>query len=183
MLSLAIRQITEVTNFDEAAWKHMKQETAHKLDRIECHDLLLVAVCRITPAKGNLAVLEAKAPSIGDGHSVSVVSQILNHVLRSGKRLLGIDDPLLLFQKPGEAIEGLSLLERRECAAKPKLAFPESPSEQGEELATKQSAEHLYRKKEVRTPARNPACLIKCHAAGRHEAMDMRMMPSSRTIP
>ena len=42
-------------------------------------------------------------------------------------------DPVLLR----EAIEGLSLLERRQWSAKPKLAFPESPSEQGEEAATK----------------------------------------------
>jgi hypothetical protein len=96
--SFSIGQKAEVADFDEAAWEHMKEEAAHELQSIQGHDFLLVAVCRITPAKSNLAILEMKKPAVGDGNTVSVVSQILNHVPWPGKWLLGVDDPVFIFE-------------------------------------------------------------------------------------
>ena len=72
MLSFPIGQKAEMTNLNEAAREHMKQEAAHKLQSIQGHDFLLVAVCRITPAKGNLAIFEMKKPPVGHGVTVQV---------------------------------------------------------------------------------------------------------------
>ena len=81
-----------MTDLDEAAWQHMQQEAAYKLHCIQGHDLFLVAVSRIPPAKSNLTVFEAKQSTVGDGDAVSVVSQVLNDMPRARKGLLGEDD-------------------------------------------------------------------------------------------
>jgi hypothetical protein len=39
-----------------------------------------------------------KEPPISDGHSVSVVSQILNHVLRPRKGLLGVNNAVFILE-------------------------------------------------------------------------------------
>jgi hypothetical protein len=88
----------------------MQQKAAHELDSVERHDLLPVAVGRIAPAEGHLAVFEAEKTPIRDGDSMRIVSQIPNDVLRPGKRLFSVDDPLLLFQKPGKVSKGFPLL-------------------------------------------------------------------------
>jgi hypothetical protein len=87
-----------MADFNEAAREYMKQEATHELQSIQCHDFLLIAVCRITPAKSNLSIFEAKKPSVGDGDAVSVMSQISNHVPWPGKWLFGVDDPVFIFE-------------------------------------------------------------------------------------
>jgi hypothetical protein len=44
-LSFPIGEKTKMAEFDEAAWQHMQQEAAHKLQSTQGHDLFLVAVC------------------------------------------------------------------------------------------------------------------------------------------
>src|SRR3954469_6163480 len=54
------------------------------------------------------------------------------------------------------------------------FAGPERPSQSGDKLASKYSAEHLYRKKETITRA-NPRGLIRGESSGRDDAVNMRM--------
>ena len=91
----------------------MQQEAAHKLQSIQGHGLFLVAVCRITPAKSNLTIFEAKKSTVGDGYTVGVMSQVLNDMLRAGKGLLGVDHPVFIFERPGKSIESCVLVKRR----------------------------------------------------------------------
>jgi len=106
----------------------------------ECHHFLFVAVCRIPPAKRNLTVFEMKKPAVSDGHSVSVVSQIPNHVRRSCKGLLGVDDPVFVLERPGESIEGFAHLKRRQCSAELKLASTKRTAQQSKELSPELSS-------------------------------------------
>src|SRR3954453_3171136 len=99
-------------NLDKAARQYVQQETAYKFEGWEGHRFLLVAVGRIAPAKGDLTVFQTEKTAIGDRHAMRVVSQIANHVLWSGPRLLGVNHPRLLLQTPGEAIKGFPLLQR-----------------------------------------------------------------------
>src|SRR4051794_27240735 len=108
-----------MANLDKTARQHVQQETAHEFEGWECHRFLLVAVGRIAPAKGDLAVFQTEKPTVGDRDAMRVVSQIANHVLWSGKRLLGVNHPRLLLQTPGEAIKGFPLLQRNEGAGEP----------------------------------------------------------------
>ena len=128
MLSFPIRQIAEVANLDKTARQHVQQKTTHELHRLQGHDLLFVAVGRIAPTEGHLAVFEAQNSSVGDGDPMRVVGQILHHVLWPGKRLFGLDHPLLLFQKPGQAIKSFPLLQGCEGAGEPQLTTPIGPA-------------------------------------------------------
>jgi len=124
-----------MADLDEAAWQHMQQEAAHKLHSIQGHGLLLVAVCGITPAKSNLTVFEAKQSTVGDGDAVSVVSQVLNDMPRARKGLLGVDDPVFIFERPGKSIESSVLLKRRQRSAEFELASTKRAPEKSEELS------------------------------------------------
>ena len=129
-----------MSDLDEAAWQHMQQEAAHKLHCIQGHDLFLVVVSRIPPAKSNLTVLEAKQSTVGDGDAVSVMSQVLNDMPRGRKGLLGVDDPVFIFERPGKSIESLALLERRQLSAELQLTSTKCASEKSEELSPNLSA-------------------------------------------
>ena len=162
-------------NLDKAARQHRQQKTAPELDRVECHDLLPVAVGRIAPAKGDLAVFEPEKTALGDRHAMGIVSQIPNDRARPGKRLLGVDDPPFLFQQPGEASKGFPLLPGREGAGEPPPASAIGTAQPGEELALELRREHRTGKKEVPMAARDPAGLVESQAARGHQTMQRRM--------
>ena len=108
-----------MANLDKTAREHVQQEAAYKFEGGECHRFLLVAVGRIAPAKGDLAVFQTEKPTVGDRHAMGIVSQIANHMARSGKRLLGVNHPRLLLQTPGEASKSFPLLPGREGTGEP----------------------------------------------------------------
>ena len=135
VLSFPIGQKTEMADLDEAAWQHMQQEAAHKLQGVQGHGLLLVAVCRITPAKSDLTVFEAKKSTVGDSYAVSVMSQVLNDMPRAGKGLLGVDDPVFIFERPGKSMESFALLKRRQRSAEAQLASTKRALEKSEDLS------------------------------------------------
>ena len=54
----SIGEEAEVADADEALGEQMKQEATEKLIACEGHQLVLIVVGGVTPAKGNLAVVE-----------------------------------------------------------------------------------------------------------------------------
>jgi hypothetical protein len=118
-LSFPICQIAKVTDFDKAARQYLQQKAAHKCEGRKCHYFLLVAVGRIAPAKGDLAVVKTEKPAVGDRDSMGIVSQIPNDMLRSGKRLLGVDHPLFLFERPSKTIESCAFGEIVDTLVRP----------------------------------------------------------------
>jgi hypothetical protein len=62
----------EVADAHEATREHMKQKTSQELIDGQRHQLLLVAMCRVTPAKGDVAVFQPNEPVVGDGYAMSV---------------------------------------------------------------------------------------------------------------
>ena len=64
----------------EALRKDVQQEALQeRIDRQDS-EFLLIVVCRITPAKSDLAILERDQAMVGDGHTVGVAAEILQHV-------------------------------------------------------------------------------------------------------
>ena len=54
----SIGEEAEVADADETLGKQVKQEATEKLIACEGHQLVLIVVGGVTPAKGNLAVVE-----------------------------------------------------------------------------------------------------------------------------
>ena len=92
--AIAAGKQSEVADLDEAGRQDMKQEAANELDRVEGHDAAAVAMTGVPPSEAHLSVVEAEQSSVGDGNSVCVAGQVLQHMLGSAERGLGIDHPL-----------------------------------------------------------------------------------------
>ena len=98
--AVAVGKQSEVADLDEAGRQDMEQEAADELDRIERHDAAAVVMPGVAPAEAHLAVIEAEESSVGDGDPMGVAGQILQHMLGSAERRLGVDHPLSSAQVP-----------------------------------------------------------------------------------
>ena len=101
----------------EPAGQHMQQETADELIGTECHGLGPVAMPAILPAKGDLTVIGADQPMVGNDHAMGITAQVLQDLLGATEGGLGIDDPVGVAQRREVLGKGLRLaqcLERRE---------------------------------------------------------------------
>ena len=103
--AVAVGKQSEVTDLDETGGQHMEQEAADELDRIERHDAAAVAMTGVAPAEAHLSVIEAEESSVGDGNPVRVAGQVLQHMLGSAERRLGVDHPLSPAQAPEQGVK------------------------------------------------------------------------------
>ena len=98
LTSVTVGKQSEVADLDEAGRQDMEQKTSDELDRIELHDAAAVVMPGVSPAEAHLAVLEAEESSVGDGDSMCVAGQILQHMFGPSERRLGVDHPLFPAQ-------------------------------------------------------------------------------------
>ena len=85
---------------------------------------------------------------IGDGYTMGVAAQILEHILGATERWFRVDHPVLSEQWPKPGGEGAGLSEQCEVSMKDELVIPESLSEGSNKLATENATEHVNGKKE-----------------------------------
>ena len=89
----------------EAWGEHMEQEAAQELLHRQGHQALLVAVGGVSPAEGNLVVLQADQTVIGDGDAMGVGAQVVENILGTVERRLAVDHPLAAEQGAQEGRE------------------------------------------------------------------------------
>jgi hypothetical protein len=58
----------------------MQQETPEKLVGLQGHDLLPIPLAPIAKSKVDLTVTDINQTVVGDGHTVGVAPQIVNHL-------------------------------------------------------------------------------------------------------
>jgi hypothetical protein len=111
---------------------------------------------------------------VGDGHPMRIAAEILQNVLGTAKRRLGVDHPFCVPHGGQILGEG-----SRPCSGSSALEEMQRPGVKGlqlrQEQAAKQPREHAHRQEEART-AGNPAFAVGTQAAARHHAMQMRVM-------
>ena len=90
----------------EAVRQAVKQEAADELERVQRHQLRLVVMAIVLPAKADTAIGKVNDTGIGDGDTVRVAAKIGQHLLRSAKRRLGVDNPLCATNIRNDASEG-----------------------------------------------------------------------------
>ena len=64
---------SEVADAHEAAWQQVEKEAAQELFGRQSHDLLLVAVGGVAPAKSDVSVDESNQPTVGEMATRSVL--------------------------------------------------------------------------------------------------------------
>jgi hypothetical protein len=82
------------------AWRQSGlQEAADEFVASDSGHFVSSAVAVILPGKGYLFAVHGQQTSLGDGDPMGVTAEIINEVLGTSKRRLGINDPFLLVQR------------------------------------------------------------------------------------
>src|SRR5258707_5200084 len=111
---------------------------------------------------------------VGDGHTMSVAAQILQHIFGTTKGTFQIDHPVLSVEWPQPGSEDLGLRKKLQVSLEVELAIVESLFESVDELAAKNFTQHFLRKKVVVSLA-NPAGGIGREAAGTNATINGRL--------
>jgi hypothetical protein len=94
-----------MTDAYEAIGKDMEHEPADDFLGIKCHDLMVVPVLSVLVVEHDLTVMYRNDAMVGDGHPVGVPTEVIVHLFRPGKGLLGVDHPFLLLKFPDQLLE------------------------------------------------------------------------------
>jgi len=92
----------------------------------EGHRPVLITVCIILPAEGNLVALEGQEAVVGDGNAMGVAGEIAEHMMGAAEGWLGVDDPVLTEQGAQEGAERLLVGEWLKSSGESELALLES---------------------------------------------------------
>ena len=123
----------------------MEEEAAQELVDGQRQESLLVGMCGIPPAKGDVALFEGHGSAVGDGDAMRVPAEIAQRVLRSAEGRLGIDDPVVAEQGAQPCGEALRFDEGREVAVEREPVLEEGGLQPGDELTAKDPAQYLDR--------------------------------------
>jgi len=130
----------EEANTNKPGWKGVQQKTSQELLDRKGHQLLLASVGIIFPAKSNTAIRKRNQSVVGYGNTMRIARQIIQNMVGSTKRRLGVDNPLVLMQGPQERLECFLIGERLQFAGQAKLALPECAFETGDKFAAEDAA-------------------------------------------
>ena len=73
---MVIGQVAEVADPYKASWQHVLKEPTEEFFGTDLHFALLVTVCAIFPAEGNLLIVVGEQAMITDGDAMGIPSQI-----------------------------------------------------------------------------------------------------------
>ncbi len=104
----------------------MEEESADELLGRESHDLLLIVVSVIAPVELNLPVLDIYDPMIGNRDPVCVATDVIHHLLGSGERRFGVDDPFQVAHRIEMPAEHLWISKGLKGSGESELAGAES---------------------------------------------------------
>src|SRR5437667_12774118 len=91
--AMTVGEIAVVADAMEAVRQNVEQEAADELVGAKGHHLLLVVVAIILPAEADLALRKTDQAAVGDGDAMGIAAEIIEHLLGSAERSLGVDDP------------------------------------------------------------------------------------------
>lgn len=113
-----------MTDTVQAVWQDVLQEPPGKLTGAKRHDpvprLVLLAII-LDPERNTLTVIGGD-PAVRDSDPVCVAGKVGEHLVWSGERSLGIDDPVSPALALQEAREHRRFCQRCQIAVEPKLA-------------------------------------------------------------
>ena len=86
---------------------------------------------------------------VGDGHTVSVAAQIVQHIFGATEGTFQVDHPVLSKQRPQPGGKDLGLREEFQISLEAELAVLEGLLERIDKLAAKDFSQHFLGKKVV----------------------------------
>ena len=103
---------SEVADAHKTARQQVQEESAQELFDRQGHEPFLVAVSRVAPAKGYVALGESNQPAVGNGNAVGVGTEIAQHMFWPAERPFAVDDPAVAEQYPQPGGEGARFRKR-----------------------------------------------------------------------
>ena len=76
----------------------MQKETPDKFDGGNSHELNLIGIAVIAPAKGNKAILHTNNAVIGNGDPMGITAKVVNDLGRATKRGFAIRNPICIVK-------------------------------------------------------------------------------------
>ena len=126
----------------------MQQKAAQELINGYGHQFLPVAMRIIFPPKSHFAIGKRNQSMIGDGNTMCIARQILQHMIHAAKGLLGINYPLMPVKNSQERLKSFLVGKETHLADKTKLAIIVCALKPGNKFAAEHPAEHSAGKKE-----------------------------------
>jgi hypothetical protein len=155
LFAVSIAQEPVIANAVESTRENVEKESADELLGRESHALLLIVVAVIAPVELNLPILDICDPMIGNRDPVRVTADVIHHLLGSGERRLGVDDPFHVAHRIEMPMENLRVSKCLEGREEAELASVESLLQIPQEQSAEEAGQHPYWQKETGA-ARNP---------------------------
>ena len=160
LTAISVGQKSILPNPHQPLGYDVQREPAHEFHRVQRHLLASAAVGIVLPGEGDTIVLELHQTVIAQGDPVRVPSQVLQHLFGPAKRLLGIDHPFLLVQRPYRGPPRRRARQGQGAPSELELAGLVGRAQGRQVLAAEDPAQHLDRQEPV-GPAGHPAwCLV-----------------------
>ena len=85
-----------MTDAVEATGQDMQEKTADELVGVQSHGLVAIGFfgAIVFPLEADTMLITGDQTAVGDGDTMGIAGQVSEYGLGSGKRLLGIDDPV-----------------------------------------------------------------------------------------
>jgi hypothetical protein len=84
---------TDMTHAHETFGDNVEQEAADKFVGLEGHDLFSAMMFSVSVTKSDFSVMGGNNPIVGQCHTVSVVAEVIENMVRRAERFFGIGDP------------------------------------------------------------------------------------------
>lgn len=159
---------------NEALGQNVEQKPPHELLRGDGHDSGLVAARIVPPTKRDVAAVEGKETVVGDGDTMSVASEVADHVRGAAEGGLGVDNPVLAKQCSKERREALGFCQVLDRSRTSQWLFPMSATQSIHKLCPEDLAERLNGEEE-RVARVNPPFLVRRDSAAWNDAVNVGM--------
>ena len=122
LFAASIAQEAIVADAMESRGEDVEEEAPDELLGRERHDFRLIVVAVVAPVECDLPVFDIHDAMIGNRDPVRVAAEVVHHLLRSGERRLGVDDPFGVAHCIEMPAENPWLLQALQGRAEPELA-------------------------------------------------------------
>src|ERR1700734_2034949 len=90
---MSVGQEAGVADPAEAVGDNMEQEATDEFVCVERHHLRFVGLSIVFPAEPDLSIVDFDEAAVGDGHSMSVAAEIVDHLLWTAEWAFAIHHP------------------------------------------------------------------------------------------
>src|SRR5579863_9498690 len=127
----------------------MLEEAAEKLFRGDGQRALSAAMGIVLPTKADRFVRHPEQTVVGDGDPMRVASEIVENMLGSAERGLGVDHPILSEQGSQEGCKVVGFLQRPTRAAEDEMVVAKGASQSRHEFTAEDTAEDFHGQEET----------------------------------